>query len=173
MAKNGKKPLTYKELLKPTPLYVVSSNYKTTNSNFSNDIITLLKLSSEDEKVERIFINAAIKNEICKRILDSKDRMWLQKLRPWAGHMAHLHVRLSCPDNAQFCEKQLPIPDGDGCEEAAQIIAEIGKPKKPDPNYKPPKRPAPNSTCLEVLNNPKFTTLTEFLKTKSAIKLSE
>lgn len=74
---------------------------------------TLIKLAAQDPRVNRIFVNPAIKVKLCNTA--GSDRAWLQKIRPWYGHDSHIHVRLSCPADAQNCENQAPLPTGDGC----------------------------------------------------------
>lgn len=74
---------------------------------------TLIKLAAQDPRVNRIFVNPAIKVKLCNTA--GSDRAWLQKIRPWYGHDSHIHVRLSCPADAQNCENQAPLPAGDGC----------------------------------------------------------
>jgi penicillin-insensitive murein endopeptidase len=81
----------------------------------------LLKTAASDPRVDRIFVAAAIKIEICKTATRS-DKKWLQKLRPIGGHDTHFHVRLKCPKGARLCETQKPtVSDlsngGDGCDE--------------------------------------------------------
>lgn len=66
-------------------------------------------------EVDRVFVNPAIKRALCAS--PSKDRAWLQKVRPWWGHHDHFHVRLSCPEGSPLCEAQAPLPAGDGCGE--------------------------------------------------------
>ncbi|MDD0824743.1 penicillin-insensitive murein endopeptidase [Mannheimia sp. AT1] len=75
----------------------------------------LLKLAATDSRVDRIFVNPAVKVKLCHDA--GSDRAWLQKIRPWYGHDAHFHVRLTCPSDATSCENQAPVPAGDGCGE--------------------------------------------------------
>jgi len=56
----------------------------------------VVKTAAEDPSVTRIFVNAAIKKEMCSEA--GTDRRWLAKVRPWWGHSEHFHVRLACPD---------------------------------------------------------------------------
>ncbi len=81
----------------------------------------LLKTAASDPRVDRIFVAAAIKIEICQTATRA-DRKWLQKLRPIGGHDTHFHVRLKCPRGARLCETQKPTVSelskgGDGCDE--------------------------------------------------------
>lgn len=64
------KRLPEKQLKSPYAINIVSDNWYETNKNYNNDIYTLIKLAANDEQVERIFVNAAIKKQLC---LDSHD----------------------------------------------------------------------------------------------------
>lgn len=102
----------------------------------------LLKLAAEDNRVERIFINPAIKQRLCDS--EGGDRHWLRKLRPWRGHDAHFHVRLKCPQDSADCQVQSPPPAGDGCgaELAWWFTEEARQPKKAREDQPPPPMPA-------------------------------
>lgn len=63
--------------------------------------------------VARIFVAPGIKRSLCA--INWRDRSFLSKLRPWYGHDDHIHVRLACPNGAQSCVDQAPVPAGDGC----------------------------------------------------------
>ena len=52
--------------------------------------------------MDRIFVAAAVKIEMCKTAT-RKDKAWLQKIRPIYGHESHFHVRLKCPRGARHC----------------------------------------------------------------------
>ena len=87
----------------------------------------LLKLAASDARVERIFVNPALKLALCAT---AGDKTWLAKLRPWSGHDDHFHVRLRCPSASLACWHQEAPPPGDGCQEAvglAQYFAEQAK----------------------------------------------
>ncbi|OYY82945.1 MAG: penicillin-insensitive murein endopeptidase, partial [Rhizobiales bacterium 35-66-30] len=59
------------------------------------DHIAVIRAAALDPRVERIFVNAAIKKALCR---DARgDRAWMTKVRPYWGHDYHMHVRLSCP----------------------------------------------------------------------------
>jgi penicillin-insensitive murein endopeptidase len=77
--------------------------------------MTLLHLAASDPRVDRIFVNPVIKTALC-RVTPAQDRSWLGKLRPWWGHDDHFHVRLACPSGSHECERQAPVPPGDGCD---------------------------------------------------------
>ena len=114
-----------------------------------------LKRAALAPGVERIFVNAVIKQALC----DSEmDRSWLEKVRPWWGHDAHFHVRLVCPPDSGQCQPQKPFPPGDGCDTdlrnwVADIVqsARVPKPvRKPEP----PSADRLPVACSAVLNNP-------------------
>jgi penicillin-insensitive murein DD-endopeptidase len=91
------------------------------NENWDASYIQLLKTAASDPRVDRIFVAAAIKIEICKTAT-AADTKWLQKIRPAAGHNDHLHVRLKCPKGATLCETQAPSVSelskgGNGCDD--------------------------------------------------------
>ncbi|WP_395542944.1 penicillin-insensitive murein endopeptidase [Neotabrizicola sp. sgz301269] len=112
----------------------------------------LLKVAASDPRVDRIFVAAAIKIEICKTAKNS-DKKWLQKLRPVAGHDTHFHVRLKCPKGSRLCETQTPTvaelsKGGNGCDDTLMWWVTdylnppkgSGKPKDPDaPRKKGPR----------------------------------
>ena len=77
--------------------------------------ISILQEATQYAEVDRIFINPAIKRELC---IKYQGKPWLRKLRPWWGHDDHFHVRLNCPTTEKECgSKEDPIPPGDGCDE--------------------------------------------------------
>lgn len=78
----------------------------------------VLKAAASDPAVARIFVNPAIKKEMCWVEPKESDRAWLRKIRPWYGHNAHFHVRLVCPEGSSSCldQGEYPIPVGDGCD---------------------------------------------------------
>lgn len=74
----------------------------------------LLKAAATQPEVDRIFVNAAIKQALCDS--EGGDRGWLRTIRPWWGHDSHFHVRLTCPADSAGCVQQAPLPAGDGCD---------------------------------------------------------
>ena len=84
---------------------------------WSESQIKTLKLATEYEEVERIFVHPSIKKNLCDT-LKPKQRAWLRKLRPWWNHHDHFHVRLRCPKNQPECREQEPVPSGSGCDES-------------------------------------------------------
>lgn len=144
------KRLPEKQLKSPYAINIVSDNWYETNKNYNNDIYTLIKLAANDEQVERIFVNAAIKKQLC---LDSHDnKEWLSKVRPWWGHNAHMHVRLSCPKDSPLCVKQQAIKKDHGCgEEIDSWINDIKNPKKKKSSPPPRKEIKVSDECKRVL----------------------
>jgi penicillin-insensitive murein endopeptidase len=77
----------------------------------------LVRLAATHPRVSRIFVDAAIKRDLCERRWD--DRSWLRLVRPWPFHEDHMHVRLRCPEGATECREQTPLPPGEACEGVA------------------------------------------------------
>ncbi|HJU15068.1 MAG TPA: penicillin-insensitive murein endopeptidase [Stellaceae bacterium] len=73
----------------------------------------LLETAARLPQVTRIFVNLAIKRELCREA--GPDRLWLAKIRPWWGHVRHFHLRIACPAGDRECRDQPPPPPGDGC----------------------------------------------------------
>lgn len=120
----------------------------------------IIKTAAEGAKVERIFVNPAIKKALCR--YNGPDRSWLRKVRAYWGHDYHFHVRLSCPPDSPTCRPQDPVPSGDGCGKALDFWF---KPSilypKPAPKPKTPPKPKPQLTmndlppaCRQVLLAP-------------------
>jgi penicillin-insensitive murein endopeptidase len=100
---------------------VRSADQRSVTENWTRVHQRLLREAASDPRVDRIFVAAAVKIEIC-RTAKRSDRKWLQKIRPVAGHDTHFHVRLKCPKGAALCETQTPTVaelsnGGDGCDE--------------------------------------------------------
>jgi penicillin-insensitive murein endopeptidase len=100
---------------------VRSADQRSVTANWSKVHHRLLKEAASDPRVDRIFVAAAVKIEMCKTA-SASDKKWLQKIRPVAGHDTHFHVRLKCPKGARYCETQTPTvaelsKNGDGCDE--------------------------------------------------------
>jgi penicillin-insensitive murein DD-endopeptidase len=100
---------------------VRSADQRSVTGNWTNRSRALLKAAASDARVDRIFVAAAVKIEICKTATGA-DKKWLQKVRPVAGHDTHFHVRLKCPKGARLCETQTPTvaelsKNGNGCDD--------------------------------------------------------
>ncbi len=99
----------------------------------------LILKAAEDPRVSRIFVNAAIKKQLCNDF--GSDDLRLRKIRPWFGHDYHMHVRLNCPTDAAGCENQPPPPPGSGCKGNDLewwFSAEARTPKPPAPKTAEP-----------------------------------
>lgn len=105
----------------------------------------IMARAASDPRVDRIFVAAAVKVEMCKTAT-AADTKWLQKIRPEGGHDTHFHVRLKCPKGARLCLTQKPSVNelskgGNGCDETlAWWVSDAYLNPKP---VKPPKSPTP------------------------------
>ncbi len=103
------------------------------NGKWTRQHMTLIRAAARDPAVARIFLFPGAKVWMCRHA--TGDRRWLRKVRPWWGHHAHFHVRLSCPKGEGGCIDQPPPPPGDGCAEAQRWVDDI---------LNPPPAPAPH-----------------------------
>jgi penicillin-insensitive murein DD-endopeptidase len=121
---------------------------------FGRGQVELLRLAAADPRVDRIFVNPAIKRALCDGYgkATSDGSAWLRLLRPWYGHDDHFHVRLRCPDDSPDCESQEPVGPGDGCD----ADLDWGRPNKtpPKPPVAAPVRPQPPAACMALLKQP-------------------
>ncbi len=112
----------------------------------------LLQLAATLPDVDRIFVNPAIKRQLCASTVG--DRSWLHVIRPWWGHAAHFHIRFRCPPDQPACvDHTPPIPAGDGCDASLQWwFDQLDLPPKPP---EPPHPPAPlPAACRAILGGP-------------------
>lgn len=91
---------------------MVAPDRRSVTADWTPSHARLLRAAAEDPAVARIFVNAAIKAQLCR----TASGPWLAKIRPWWGHDSHFHVRLACPTGAASCADQDPPPEGDGCD---------------------------------------------------------
>jgi penicillin-insensitive murein DD-endopeptidase len=128
------------------PSVVAASGKGINPTQWSSDNEKILEAAASMPEVDRIFVNARIKQTLCER---KASRDWLQKIRPWYAHADHFHVRLKCPAGSLYCDKQEPVPTGDGCgvDLAWWFSAEAQMPSKKPP---PKKLPLPKE-CDAVL----------------------
>jgi penicillin-insensitive murein endopeptidase len=106
--------LTADERETVSPLMIVREDRTDIDPNtWTPSHLKVIKAAAEDPAVERIFVNAAIKKALCREA--GSDRAWLDKVRAYWGHDYHMHVRIHCPAGSTECEKQPPVPAGDGC----------------------------------------------------------
>ena len=78
--------------------------------------LLVIRAAAQEPRVERIFVNAAIKTALCREA--KGDRSWLAKIRPWYGHDYHFHVRITCPPGDSACTPQPPPSKSEGCTSA-------------------------------------------------------
>jgi penicillin-insensitive murein DD-endopeptidase len=135
--------LSVKERESISSVAVRSADQRSVTANWTARHKALLRAAASDPRVDRIFVAAAVKIEMCKTA-KRKDKDWLQKIRPIAGHDTHFHVRLKCPKGARLCETQKPTVSelskgGDGCDETLTYwVTDYLNPPKPS---KKPKKP--------------------------------
>ena len=115
-------------------------NSRLDNTVWQPSMAKLIQLAAQSARVERIFVHPVIKKHLCQT--SPGNTSWLKKLRPWWGHYDHLHVRLKCPTNNSQCQRQAPVPPGNGCdssldwwfsEEFKHEMERRRKEKKPPP----------------------------------------
>jgi penicillin-insensitive murein endopeptidase len=139
---------------------VRSADQRSVTANWTETHRELLKQAALDPRVDRIFVAAAVKIEMCKTARKA-DRKWLQKIRPVAGHDTHFHVRLKCPKGARLCETQTPTvaelsKNGDGCDETLMwwVTDYLNPPKstgkKPEQEDAPRKKGAREFTMADL-----------------------
>ena len=140
---------TARQLLNPQPLDLVSADGKhIVARHWSPGVMQMIKLAAEDPEVTRIFVNPAIKQQLCLQA--GSDRSWLQKVRPWFAHRAHMHVRLRCPAGSTQCQDQPAPPPGDGC---GAELASWFQPAKPSASTPVRKTPPLPPACQALLDN--------------------
>lgn len=83
------------------------------DDRWSDDHAELIHLATNDPRVARVFVDTAVKQDLCGR--EWEDRSWLRRVRSWPAHDEHLHVRLKCPPNSPECVDQPEPPPGEGC----------------------------------------------------------
>ncbi len=126
------RPLTADERETISAECVVADDRLGVNRFWKKGYEQLLKLAATDPETDRIFVNPAIKQELCKDtkpkrnkrgkvVRKGKPKPWLAKIRPWWGHDYHFHVRLRCQPGDALCVNEAdPIPPGDGCHESLE-----------------------------------------------------
>lgn len=113
--------LTRAERESISSISVRTEDQRAINSNWTAQHHALLRTAASDPRVDRIFVAAAVKIEMC-RTATPADTQWLQRIRPAAGHNFHFHVRLRCPSGSRDCQTQTPTVaelsnGGSGCDE--------------------------------------------------------
>lgn len=133
---------------------MVASGGLSVDGNWTPAHVEMVKLAASFPEVARIFVNAAIKRALCDAA--GKDRAWLRKVRPWYGHVAHMHVRLECPADSAQCTPQDPPPAGDGCGAELDwwFTDEALNPRKQKPTGPRPPRPPLPAACQALVAQP-------------------
>lgn len=136
--------LTPKEREKISSISVRTEDQKKVNANWTKAHGQVLRLAALDPRVDRVFVAAAIKIELCKSATDA-DTPWLQKLRPIQGHNDHFHVRLKCPEGNAACQTQKPSvatlsKGGNGCDDTLQYWVTTYLEELKHPPKTPPKK---------------------------------
>ena len=125
---------------------VRSADQRSVTENWTPAHYALMRAAALDSRVDRIFVAAAVKIEICKTAT-AADTRWLRKIRPVAGHDTHFHVRLRCPAGATECQTQTPTVaelsnGGNGCDDTLMWwVTDYLNPPDPDKVPKEPDEP--------------------------------
>ena len=152
--------LSRKERENISSLVVRSDDQRSVTKGWTNRHRAVMQAAASDPRVDRIFVAAAVKIEMCKTA-KAADKKWLQKIRPVAGHESHFHVRLKCPKGAKLCETQTPTVSelsngGNGCDDTlmwwvSDAYLNPPKPtKKPKPNPEPRKKTPREFTMADL-----------------------
>jgi penicillin-insensitive murein endopeptidase len=109
--------------------------------------LLVIRAAAQELRVERIFVNAAIKKALCREA--KGDRSWLAKVRPMYGHDYHFHVRITCPQGDSACTPQPPPSGDEGCA-PADFAHWFSEPViHPRPSTEPSRR-APGITVAQL-----------------------
>jgi penicillin-insensitive murein endopeptidase len=152
--------LSRAEREKISSIPVRSADQRSVTKNWTARHQALMRAAALDPRVDRIFVAAAVKIEMCKTAT-RKDKEWLQKIRPIEGHDTHFHVRLKCPKGARLCQTQKPTVSelskgGDGCDATLQWwVTDYLNPPKPSkkPKDPPPRKRHPREYTMADLPN--------------------
>ena len=110
--------LSKEERDKIAAINLVADDWKRLNpKTWTPQHVAFIKAAAEAPEVERVLVNAVIKQELCR--VEKNKEPWMSKVRPWYGHHDHIHVRLSCPADSPNCRKQPPVSGDDGCAPGA------------------------------------------------------
>ncbi|PWR02820.1 penicillin-insensitive murein endopeptidase [Meridianimarinicoccus roseus] len=125
---------------------VRSGDQRRVSSAWTPQHAAILKQAARDPAVDRVFVTAPAKIEMCKTAR-AADRDWMQKIRPIYGHNYHFHVRLKCPAGSRGCQTQTPTvaelsKGGNGCDDTLMWwVTDYLDPPKTRPQK--PAEPAP------------------------------
>ncbi|MDH2401310.1 penicillin-insensitive murein endopeptidase [Bradyrhizobium sp. SSUT18] len=109
--------------------------------------LLVIRAAAQEPRVERIFVNAAIKKALCREA--KGDRSWLAKVRPMYGHDYHFHVRITCPPGDSACTPQPRPSEDEGCAPADFAYWLSDPVIHPRPSTEPAK-PAPPITLAQL-----------------------
>jgi penicillin-insensitive murein endopeptidase len=134
---------------------VRTEDQRAINRNWTGAHHALLRAAASDRRVDRVFVAAAVKIEMC-RTATRADRDWLQKIRPIYGHNTHFHVRLRCPPGDRLCQTQTPTvrelsKGGDGCDDTLMWwVTDYLRPADPNAPAPPPTRGPRDYTMADL-----------------------
>lgn len=112
--------------------------------------LALLRLATQLPGVDRVLVNPAIKQQLCREA--GPDRAWLRLVRPWYGHAAHMHIHFRCPPGQPECTDQAPPPPGDGCDASlAWWFEQLDLPPKPPGPARPPAPVRLPAACAAIM----------------------
>lgn len=112
---------------------------------------TLIRLAAEQPGVDRVFVNPAIKQALCRSYAGEP---WLRRVRPWYGHDSHMHVRLRCPAGQPSCHDQAPVPAGNGCDSSLDWWFSPRSSQPAAPARPPVAPPRPPAACAGIAAAP-------------------
>jgi penicillin-insensitive murein endopeptidase len=142
-----KTPLSREEREEMSATDVVAADKKDVDPKiWTSGHFAVIKAAAEDPKVERIFVNAAIKKALCREA--GKDRAFLHKVRPWWGHNYHFHVRIGCPAGSPECKAQDAATEAEGCGKDLDYWFQESILNPPPP--KEPAKPRPPLTMADL-----------------------
>jgi penicillin-insensitive murein endopeptidase len=115
---------------------------------------TLLRMATQLPGIDRVLVNAAIKQQLCDSV--TGDRSWIRLIRPWWGHASHMHLNFRCPAGQPECPaRPAPPPPGDGCDASLQWwFDQLDHPARPEATARPPKPPALPAACRAIMAAP-------------------
>ncbi len=86
----------------------------------------LMKTFVSSGTVNRIFMDAAIKEKFCKSLdthhLTALEIESLRRMRPLTNHQDHMHLRVKCPKTSPDCVTQVEPPSGTGCPAPGTVL---------------------------------------------------
>ena len=104
-------------------------NGKLPTKNFNTERnFELFKFLVKYTPVSRIFVDVAIKKQLCKfatdhfEMNDANTIETLRRLRPQDLHRTHFHLRISCPINDHECIPQSEPASGSGCDDLSILL---------------------------------------------------